>query len=551
MPWRGPEVEGEVPSLGLVVGQWIQDYCVVPDRELRGKPFVLTDEQLMFLLWHYSLTEEGKWRYPRGSQLMRPQKWGKGPLVAAICCVEAAGPVLFDGWDAQGEPVGRPWATPHIQVTAGSEDQTANTWRALQPMIELGPLGDSFITDTGLTRINLPGGGLIEPVTASARSRLGQRITFAVQDETHAWNRANHGLQLADNQRRNLAGVGGRFVETTNAYDPVEQSVAQRTQSEPGVYIDDVDGGPGSIRNKQERRKVMRKAYGDSLLTKGGWVDLDRIDAEVEALLEHDPAQAERFFLNRKLAQEGAAFDIEHIRTLVRPRRQLPEQSVITLGVDGARHNDSLAVVGTDVRTGYQWLVALVERPDHAPEDYEHDLDRIDGPVSELIENDRYVVWRAYCDDQHIRHLVDSWQNRFGVKRFVTWHTNRDKQMAWATRRYEEAISAGDVSFDGNPRFMDHLRNARKRMVTALDDKERQMHVLSKSSITSPHKIDAAAAAVLSWEARSDALAKGAVSLMETPPEPAEKPPPVYQANYAPPIVAPVGVWSGGMSDME
>jgi hypothetical protein len=59
-----------------------------------------------------------------------------------------------------------------------------------------------------------------------------------------------------------------------------------------------------------ERRRVMRKVYGDSLVTKGGWVDLDRIDAEVEALLITDPAQAERFFLNRKLATEGAAFNI-------------------------------------------------------------------------------------------------------------------------------------------------------------------------------------------------------------------------------------------------
>jgi hypothetical protein len=57
MPWRGPEVPGEVPSLGLVVGQWIQDYCVVPDRELRGRPFILTEEQVRFLLWHYALTE--------------------------------------------------------------------------------------------------------------------------------------------------------------------------------------------------------------------------------------------------------------------------------------------------------------------------------------------------------------------------------------------------------------------------------------------------------------------------------------------------------------
>jgi hypothetical protein len=84
-----------------------------------------------------------------------------------------------------------------------------------------------------------------------------------------------------------------------------------------------------------------------------------------------------------------------------------------------------------------------------------------------------------------------------------------------------------------------------------LDDKERQMHTISKSSIKSPLKVDAAMAAVLSWEARSDALASGAISLTETPAMAEEKPPPVYRANYAPPITAPVGAWSGGMSDME
>jgi len=550
MPWRGPEVEGEVPSLGNLIAQWIADYCVVPDRELRGKPFIPTEEQQMFLIWHYALTEDGKWRYPRGSQLMRPQKWGKGPLVAAICCVEAAGPVIFDGWDSDGEPVGRPWATPHIQVTAGSEDQTANTWRALQPMIELGPLGESFITDTGLTRINLPGGGLIEPVTASARSRLGQRITFAVQDETHAWNRSNHGLQLADNQRRNLAGVGGRFVETTNAYDPVEQSVAQRTQSEPGVYIDDVDGGTGSVRNKAERHRVMRKVYGDSLTDRGGWVDLYRIDAEVEALIEHDAAQAERFFMNRKIAAEGAAFDPNIIKERIGGAR--PEaNSVIVLGVDGARHHDALAVVATDVRTGYQWPVVVVERPDHAPEDYEHDLDVVDGAVSELIEGDKYLVWRAYCDDQHIRHLVERWQNKFGEKRFITWHTNRQKAIAYAVRRYEDAIAGGDVSLEDDPVFLSHLRNARKRILPVLDDKQHQMHTLEKTHIRSSLKIDAAMAAVLSWEARADALSSGAVSLTAMPEREKPKAPDVYRANHAPALVRlPAVVGNPGWDEM-
>src|SRR5213596_2344457 len=150
MPWRGPQYPGELATLGYLVAEWIQAYCVIPDRELRGQPFVLTTEQLWFLLHHYALTADGRWRYPRGSQLIRPQKWGKGPLAAAIVCAEAEGPVRFAGWDAAGEPMGEPWATPLIQITACSEDQTDNTWRAIQPMIELGPLGESFIPDTGL-----------------------------------------------------------------------------------------------------------------------------------------------------------------------------------------------------------------------------------------------------------------------------------------------------------------------------------------------------------------------------------------------------------------
>ena len=30
MPWRGPEYPGEFPSLGYVVAEWIQAWCVTP-----------------------------------------------------------------------------------------------------------------------------------------------------------------------------------------------------------------------------------------------------------------------------------------------------------------------------------------------------------------------------------------------------------------------------------------------------------------------------------------------------------------------------------------
>ena len=511
MPWKGPEYPGDFPSLGWAVADWIEANCVVPDGELLGQRYRLTEEMLRFLVWHYRIDpESGRWAFPRGSQLVRPQKWGKGPFSAAIICAEAAldGPVLFDGWDANGEPVGRPWPTPHIQVTAYSEDQTDNVFRALVPMIELGPLADA-IPDTGITRINLPSGGMIEPVTSSAMSRLGQRITMSLQDETHGWLQTNGMRRLADNQRRNLSGMGGRWISTTNAWDPAEESVAQLTHEHPvGVYLDYPTPPAGSVRNKRERRRVLRAVYGDSVKTAtGGWVDLDRIDVEIEALLEHDPAQAERFFLNRTAAAEGLAFDVAEWAERTDATHVVPAGALVTVGVDGARFDDSLAVVATEVETGHQWPVAIVERPEHAGDDYEHDFELVDGAMVELF--DRFDVWRVYCDPQRIEGLVERWQGRWTAKRVLEWHTNRPKQIAHAVRNYRVAVGAGDMTHDGDATFARHIANARKRQLDVKDDDGRPMWSLQKDRRGSPRKIDAAMAAVLAWEARGDAIAAG------------------------------------------
>lgn len=514
MPWRGPEHPGEFPTLGYLVAELVQAKCAIPDGEHAGRPFVLTDEMLRFLLWFYRLEPEtGRFTYGRGAQLTRPQKWGKGPFASAIICAEAdpEGPVRFAGWDASGEPVGQAVPTPWIQVTAVSEDQTDNVWSALQAMIELGSIA-ADIPDTGLTRINLPNGGKIEPVTSSAQSRLGQRLSFALQDETHSWTRLNGGRKVADTQRRNLAGMGGRWAETTNAWDPAEESVAQQTSEaqEPGVFFDDVEPGAGSIRNKAERRRMMRKVYGDSW-----WVDLDRVDAEIEALLPRDPAQAERFFLNRKRATEDAAFAKERWEALANREHDVEPGSLIVIGADGARFADALAIVATAVESGHQWPLGIWERPPSAADDYEHPAEQIDGVMLDAFE--RYDVWRAYVDPQWIEHLLDRWQGRWGLKRVLPWYTHRPRQAAFAVRNYGSAINAGDLSHDGDPVLARHIANAKKQKVNVYDEKHRQMHVISKDTPDSPRKIDGAMAGVLSWEARGDAIAAGATTSTEPP----------------------------------
>lgn len=308
MPWVAKE-PGEVPTLGYQVGDWIEAHCVIPDQEHMGEPYRLTGEMWDFLAHHYRLKESARagQRGPafhyRRSILVRPQKWGKGPFTAAIICAEAMGPTAFAGWDADGDPVGMPQPSPKIQVTASAEDQVKNVYGALLPMIQLGPLADE-IPDAGVTRINLPSGGYIDPVSSKARTRLGAPITFALQDETGMWTKENGGQDLADTQMRGLAGMKGRSIQTTNAWDPAEQSVAQTTyESRAADIFRDYPQTPRSLSygNKAERRKIHKLAYGDSW-----WVDLDFIEATALELLERNPAQAERFFGNRIVVGAGS-----------------------------------------------------------------------------------------------------------------------------------------------------------------------------------------------------------------------------------------------------
>lgn len=88
MPWRGPAYEGEVPTLGWDILDWITEYLVVPDGPAAGEPLELTEEQAQFVLNFYRV--DPKFRGPavggrslRNARLInrailcRPKGWGK------------------------------------------------------------------------------------------------------------------------------------------------------------------------------------------------------------------------------------------------------------------------------------------------------------------------------------------------------------------------------------------------------------------------------------------------------------------------------------------
>lgn len=524
------------PALFVAI-DWVERHCVIPDGPRAGQPFDLADWQAWFYVNHYRVREAARpdqnapafWY--RRSQIVLPQKAGKAPLTASQICLEGVGPALFAGWAepgdvwrcsdhgcrcgwvyryARGEAMGRPWPTPLIQVTATSEEQTANIYDALRPMIDDGPLHD-VVPKTGEEFIRLPRRGRVDTVTSSARSRLGQRVTFCPQDETGLWTPGSGMVKVADTQRRGLAGMGGRAVETTNAWDPAEHSVAQLTAESSAGDIFRLHPLPPADLDyaiPAQRRRIHEVVYAGS-----PWVDLDAIEAEAAELAERDLAQAERFFGNRVVQGAGSAFSAARWAELHRPDYVPADGALITIGVDGARFSDAIAVVATEVSSGHQWPLRIIERPDGAPDSYEHDLDDVDAAVLEAC--DRWNVWRWYVDPQYIGVLVDRWRGRWGDRVFE-WFTYRERPIAFAVRNFSEAIATGELSHDGDPVHAAHIGNAVKRPVRVRDDDQRPMYTLAKPR-DDRRKIDASMASVLSWEARGDAIAAGATA----PPPPA------------------------------
>jgi hypothetical protein len=76
MPWRGPSYQGELPTLGYVVLDWMSEMLAAPDRT-EYEPLVLTREQAQFILNFYAIDPRtGRRRYRR-AVLSRPKGWGK------------------------------------------------------------------------------------------------------------------------------------------------------------------------------------------------------------------------------------------------------------------------------------------------------------------------------------------------------------------------------------------------------------------------------------------------------------------------------------------
>jgi hypothetical protein len=506
MPWRGASYEGELASLGWDLIDWVETYLRVPSGPQYGKPFRLTDEQAAFWVrWYAVDPRTGKFIYRRGAKRAAKGK-GKSPELAAWAITELVGPVLFDGWNSKGEPVGKPWRTPLEQVAACSEDQTGNTYGAAYSMVADSPVLDEYRIDLGRTKMFLRDRPMcgIEPVTAAAGSREGQLITAAVLDETHLWTRTNGGRRLAAVLRRNLGKSGGRSIESTNAFVPGEHSVAEDTHKtwangEPGLLYEAVEAPwVEDLTDKRALRRALKVAYGDAK-----WVDITRVIAEIQDP-STDPSDARRFYLNQLVAHERAAVDPHVWARLARPDLgQPPDGTRIGVGFDGSISNDATALRGC-TEDGHRFTIRIWERPLGAPEGWRVPRLEVHAAVEETMT--RWDVGRMLCDPAKWYTEIETWMDLYNTGRrdedavVAMFDTNKPTRMSAACDRYLTALAEGWGSHDADPVATRHVlaMAKEKARVNAPDDDGRTRWVFVKMDT---RKIDAGVADVLSVEA--------------------------------------------------
>jgi phage terminase large subunit-like protein len=517
-----PQFEKEFfPTLGPQVCAFIESYLVFGPGDLRGQPARLDDEKRALIYRAYEVfpqghPQAGRRRFKRVALSLR-KGTAKTEMSAWLAAVELhpEGPVRCDGFDADRQPVGVGVTDPYIPMVAYTEEQSDElAYGALRVILEYSPLAGDF--DIGLERIMRIGGdGKAVSLSSSPDARDGARTTFQIFDETHRMNtprlKQAHRTMLANIPKRRLSDAWS--FEITTAPAPGEGSVAEDTMD----YARQVASGAiadsklfffhrqASDDHDLSTLEGVRAAVVEASGPAAAWCDIDGI---VEQWRDptSDKAYLERVWLNRLVRASERAFDLEQWRALAAADYRPAPGSLISLGFDGARWHDATALVATEISTGFQWLVGLWERPENVQE-WEVPADQVNEAVDKVFST--YEVWRMYCDPPYWETTVAEWAGQYGEKRVVAWWTNRQKPMAYAIKAFETAIASADLSHEGNPHLNRHIGNAVRRTLNMRDDEGKPLWTIYKERSDSPHKIDAAMAAILSWEARCDALAAG------------------------------------------
>jgi len=510
-------------TLGWEGIHWATKYLRQPDGPNAGKRWAFIESQVRFILWWYALDENGRWLYYHGVR-----RWAKGagksPFAAVLSMIELLAPVRLARFDSDviGGCVGRKVGMPLVQIGATSHDQAnINTMRMVRALL---PKNSRILKDydveAGKTIFHIPGGGQLMVITSSPTTEEGALTTFAILDQTESFYPTNGGVDLAEVMNRNVGKSGSRIIETSNAWEPGAESVAEATfeawcdQEEgklrgKGKILYDARVAPPDVdfEDISSIRKAVEFAYGDA-----HWVNTEHI-VDNRILSPLTPLDvSKRFYLNWPESPEDAWTTQQLWARLAEPNFYIEDGDDIAVGFDGSRVEDATALIGCHIQSGWTFSLGIWEPRGTRYIPVEEVLAAVEqakkrfhicaffADVKEWEETTK-ILWRKLFTDEY---ELDVWAVPGG----------RDPQpVAWDMRSHVgEFTQAAEMvlseieaeppafSHDGDGVMGRHVLNSRRRP-------NRWGISIGKESPKSPKKIDGCVAMIISRHARRLVLA--------------------------------------------
>lgn len=516
--WRLPE-----RTLGWHAIEWASEWLQHED----GSPWSYTAEQMRFLLWWYAVDENGRWIY-RDGVLQRLKGWGKDPFGATLCALEFVGPCRTD---PEGSTIADPWGNLHpcgvrqpqawVQTAAVSLEQTRNTM-TLFPAYFTPDAVEEFEIDLGKQIIYAHHGAQrIEAVTSSPRALEGGRTTFVLRNETQHWIRSNEGHEMDRVIARNLAKSkdgAARALSITNAYEPGEDSVAERAReayesieagkfADVGFVYDSVEAPPEAILSAETAPEVIRAVRGGAK-----WLDVERI---VQEILDprNPPSQSRRFYYNQIVASEDAWCTPQEWDVLADKTRRPERGELITLGFDGGETDDHTSLMGCCIEDGYLFTLGVFDPRTFIPRGGTEPNMHLLRAAADRATRGAYEIYDVvghFSDVHPWESYIDAWALELGRELCV--FASPHHRIGWDMRgrgkeftqqgamRVHDEIVERRFHHDGDKRVAQHVHNARRRP-------NAWGVSFGKESRESQRKVDSLAAAILARMARHSYLA--------------------------------------------
>lgn len=495
--WRKKAKKWDLPELSLgyqIAGVWVPSNLQDPD----GSPFQLTPEQTRLLVWWYAIDERGRFAY-RDGVVQRIKGWGKDPFASVISAVEFVGPCRFARF-SDDEPVAVENPAAWVQVAATSKDQTRNTM-TLFPSLFTKKCIEEHQIDIGKEIIYAhKGARRIEAVTSSPRALEGGRPTFTVANETQHWVDSNEGHAMwAVIQRNAMKAPEGtsRVLAITNAFNPSEDSVAQRTREawekiqagefvDSGIMYDSLEAPPDAPLTAEAAPKVIEAVRGDSW-----WVDPEAY-ARFVIDSRTPPSESRRFAYNQITAAEDAWIQPAHLIEFAHHDLEVSRADEWALFFDGSKSDDSTGLMGCRLSDGHLVTLGIWEKPTGARgQTWIVDRFDVDQRVREILQREKVAAF--WADPSHAKDdegfgywdaVIDGWHRDFGDA-FQMWAVqsgpNRHSvmwDMSWPqnhklfTQAAEHFVTEIEeqakpdqpltLTHDGHPMLVAHMRNARQ-----------------------------------------------------------------------------------------